>query len=87
MYCQCQISHKRRKKECLGKFKFSLNRLKKPSSALIVITSRANRSKLCVRKKVKISVDVTTSRVMGNCNSITEITEGKIYSNCQNLNV
>jgi hypothetical protein len=30
MYCQCQISHKRRKKECLGKFKFSLNRLKKP---------------------------------------------------------
>jgi hypothetical protein len=51
------------------------------------ITSRANRSKLCVRKKVKISVDVTTSRVMGNCNSITEITEGKIYSNCQNLNV
>jgi hypothetical protein len=32
-------------------------------------------------------LDVTTSRVMGNCNSITEITEGKIYSNCQNLNV
>jgi hypothetical protein len=29
MYCQCQISHKRRKKECLGKFKFSLHRLKK----------------------------------------------------------
>jgi hypothetical protein len=29
MYCQCQISHKSRKKECLGKFKFSLNRLKK----------------------------------------------------------
>jgi hypothetical protein len=29
MYCQCQISHKRRKKECLGKFQFSLNRLKK----------------------------------------------------------
>jgi hypothetical protein len=29
MYCQCQISHKRRKKEYLGKFKFSLNRLKK----------------------------------------------------------
>jgi hypothetical protein len=29
MYCQCQIFHKRRKKECLGKFKFSLNRLKK----------------------------------------------------------
>jgi hypothetical protein len=29
MFCQCQISHKRRKKECLGKFKFSLNRLKK----------------------------------------------------------
>jgi hypothetical protein len=29
MYCQCQISHKRRKKECLGKFKFSLNKLKK----------------------------------------------------------
>jgi hypothetical protein len=57
------------------------------SSALIVITSRANRSKLCVRKKVKISVDVTTSRIMGNCNSITEITEGKIYSNCLNLNV
>jgi hypothetical protein len=27
--CQCQISHKRRKKECLGEFKFSLNRLKK----------------------------------------------------------
>jgi hypothetical protein len=27
MYCQCQISHKRRKKECLGKFKFSLNKL------------------------------------------------------------
>jgi hypothetical protein len=26
MFCQC---HKRRKKECLGKFKFSLNRLKK----------------------------------------------------------
>jgi hypothetical protein len=25
MYCQCQISHKRRKKEYLGKFKFSLN--------------------------------------------------------------
>jgi hypothetical protein len=25
MYCQCQISHKYRKKECLGKFKFSLN--------------------------------------------------------------
>jgi hypothetical protein len=25
MYCQRQISHKRRKKECLGKFKFSLN--------------------------------------------------------------
>jgi hypothetical protein len=25
MYCQCQIYHKRRKKECLGKFKFSLN--------------------------------------------------------------
>jgi hypothetical protein len=47
----------------------------------------ADRSKLCVRKKVEISVDVTTSRVMGNCNSITEITEGKIYSNCQNLNV
>jgi hypothetical protein len=29
MYCQCQISHQRRKKECLGKFKFSLNKLKK----------------------------------------------------------
>jgi hypothetical protein len=29
MYCQCQICHKRRKKECLGKFKFSLDRLKK----------------------------------------------------------
>jgi hypothetical protein len=29
LYCQCQISHKRRKKECLGKFIFSLNRLKK----------------------------------------------------------
>jgi hypothetical protein len=29
MYCKCQISHKRRKKECLGKFKFSLNGLKK----------------------------------------------------------
>jgi hypothetical protein len=29
MYCQCQISHKRRKKECVGKFKFSQNRLKK----------------------------------------------------------
>jgi hypothetical protein len=30
MYCQSQISHKRRKKEFLGKFKFfSLNRLKK----------------------------------------------------------
>jgi hypothetical protein len=29
MYCQCQISHKRRKKECLGKFKFLLNRFKK----------------------------------------------------------
>jgi hypothetical protein len=29
LYCQGQISHKRRKKECLGKFKFSLNRLKK----------------------------------------------------------
>jgi hypothetical protein len=29
MCCQCQISHKRRKKECLGKFKFSLSRLKK----------------------------------------------------------
>jgi hypothetical protein len=29
MYCQCQISHKGRKKECLGKFKFSLDRLKK----------------------------------------------------------
>jgi hypothetical protein len=29
MYYQRQISHKRRKKECLGKFKFSLNRLKK----------------------------------------------------------
>jgi hypothetical protein len=29
MYCQYQISHKRRKKECLRKFKFSLNRLKK----------------------------------------------------------
>jgi hypothetical protein len=29
MYSQCQISHKRRKKECLGKFKFSVNRLKK----------------------------------------------------------
>jgi hypothetical protein len=25
MYCQCQICHKRRKKECLGKFKLSLN--------------------------------------------------------------
>jgi hypothetical protein len=32
LYCQCQISHKRRKKECLGKFKFSLNRLKKINS-------------------------------------------------------
>jgi hypothetical protein len=29
LYYQCQISHKRRKKECLGKFQFSLNRLKK----------------------------------------------------------
>jgi hypothetical protein len=29
MYCQCQISHKRRKKECQGKFKFSLDILKK----------------------------------------------------------
>jgi hypothetical protein len=29
MYYQRQISHKRRKKECLGKFKFSLNRLRK----------------------------------------------------------
>jgi hypothetical protein len=29
LYCQCQISHKRRKKECLGKFKFSPSRLKK----------------------------------------------------------
>jgi hypothetical protein len=29
VYSQCQISHKHRKKECLGKFKFSLNRLKK----------------------------------------------------------
>jgi hypothetical protein len=26
LYCQCQISHKRRKKGCLGEFKFSLNR-------------------------------------------------------------
>jgi hypothetical protein len=59
----------------------------KASSALIVITSRANRSKRCDRKKGKISVDVTTSRVMGNCNSITEITERKIYSNCQNSNL
>jgi hypothetical protein len=25
MYCQCQICHKRRKKECLGKFKLSRN--------------------------------------------------------------
>jgi hypothetical protein len=25
MYCHCQIFHKRRKKECLGKFKLSLN--------------------------------------------------------------
>jgi hypothetical protein len=32
LYCQCQISHKRRKKECPGKFKFSLNRLKKINS-------------------------------------------------------
>jgi hypothetical protein len=24
MYCQCQISHKRRKKEYLGKFKLSM---------------------------------------------------------------
>jgi hypothetical protein len=29
LYCQCQISHKRCKKECPGKFKFLLNRLKK----------------------------------------------------------
>jgi hypothetical protein len=29
MHGQCQTSHKRRKKECLGKFKLSLNRLKK----------------------------------------------------------
>jgi hypothetical protein len=29
LYCQCQISQKRRKKECFGKFKFALNRLKK----------------------------------------------------------
>jgi hypothetical protein len=28
LHRQCQISHERRKKECLGKFKFSLNRLK-----------------------------------------------------------
>jgi hypothetical protein len=28
LYCQCQISHKLRKEECLGKFKFLLNRLK-----------------------------------------------------------
>jgi hypothetical protein len=41
----------------------------------------------CDRKKDKISIDVTTTRVIGNCNSITEIIEGKIYSNCQNLNV
>jgi hypothetical protein len=25
MYCQCQICHKRRKKECRGKFKLSIN--------------------------------------------------------------
>jgi hypothetical protein len=25
MYCQCQSCHKRRKKECPGKFKLSLN--------------------------------------------------------------
>jgi hypothetical protein len=25
MYCQCQICHKRRKQECLGKFNLSLN--------------------------------------------------------------
>jgi hypothetical protein len=29
LYRQCQTSHKRRKKECLGEFTFSLNRLKK----------------------------------------------------------
>jgi hypothetical protein len=29
LYCQCQISHKRRKNKCLSKFKFSLNRLNK----------------------------------------------------------
>jgi hypothetical protein len=34
IYCQCQISHKRRKKEYLGKFKFSLNRLKKQKEKL-----------------------------------------------------
>jgi hypothetical protein len=39
MYFQCQISHKRRKKECLGKFKFSLNRLKKQILRKLIFVS------------------------------------------------
>jgi hypothetical protein len=40
----------------------------------VVCADRNNKScsKPSVRKKDKISVDVTTLRVMGNCNSVTE---------------
>jgi hypothetical protein len=33
LYCQCQISHKRPKKECLGEFKFLLNTLRRKINA------------------------------------------------------
>jgi hypothetical protein len=46
MYCQCQISHKRRKKECLGKFKFSPNRLKKKTNSKETIFVSASKGKV-----------------------------------------
>jgi hypothetical protein len=52
MYCQCQISHKRRKKECLGKFKFSLNRLKKQILRKPVFVSASKGTVILIIKRI-----------------------------------
>jgi hypothetical protein len=49
MYCQYQISHKRRKKECLRKFKFSLNRLKKQILRTPIFVKRKSYSHIIKR--------------------------------------
>jgi hypothetical protein len=49
----------------------------KSSSAMIVITSRANRSKRCDRKKDKISVDVTLDKEENRLATLSDSTGNK----------